>query len=251
MTNPMDALKIEVVSAKRDQILAETAKLNGELARIKQDTVALKIQTDIYAQNLITAKIATSVNVRTEEANLTNDVFHHFYNFNTQVDSKTVEACMDRLSYWHRTSSGCDIEIVFTSPGGDMLSGFILFDYIQSLRRQDHKITTGTLGMAASMAGTLLQAGDVRYMGKEAWLMLHEGQMGVQGKVSDVEDSLAWTARLRGRVVDIIASRCGQASKVTAKQPLTKTKITTNIKRKDWWISSDEALTMGLVDEVR
>ena len=63
------------------------------------------------------------------------------------------------------------MEIVFSSPGGGIISGFELFDFMQDLRSKGHKITTGSLGYAASMAGILLQAGDVRWIGHQSWMI--------------------------------------------------------------------------------
>ena len=247
----MDGIKMEIAEAQRDRIRAETDKMAGELTRIEADTVSLRIQAEVNMESLKTAMIVASTNLRNEQATLANDVFHHLFQFNTVVDAKTVQECVDRLAYWHRTAPECDIEIVFTSPGGDMLYGLALFDYINVIRRQGHKVITGTLGIAASMAGVLLQAGDVRYMGKEAWLLLHEGQMGVSGKVADVEDALAWNNRIRGRMVELILSRCREADPTTALSGLSKKKLMDGIKRKDWMISSDEALTFGIIDEIR
>ena len=42
------------------------------------------------------------------------------------------------------------IEIIFSSPGGSIIDGFELFDFIQELRCKGHLVTTGSLGMAAS-----------------------------------------------------------------------------------------------------
>ena len=47
----------------------------------------------------------------------------------------------------------------------EVIAGLALYDFIQTLRRKGHKVTTVSYGMAASMAGILLQAGDVRVMG--------------------------------------------------------------------------------------
>lgn len=116
-----------------------------------------------------------------------------------------------------------------------------LFDFIQHLRNKGHHITTGTLGMAASMAGILLQSGDTRWVGHQAWLMIHRAAFGAYGKTFEVEDEVKLVKRMEERILDIFTTR----SKLTAN------KIKRNWDRKDWWISADEALQAGLVDEVR
>ena len=133
------------------------------------------------------------------------------------------------------------MEIVFSSPGGSIIDGFELFDFIQDLRTSGHKIITGSLGMAASMAGILLQAGDHRWIGHQCWLMIHRAAFGAIGKTYEIEDEVKLVKRIEGRIVDIFTKR----------SKLTRLKIKRNWDRKDWWIDADECLTMGLVDEIR
>ena len=148
---------------------------------------------------------------------------------------------MSKLTQWHRKDPKCDIEIIFSSPGGSIIDGFELFDFIQHLRNEGHKVTTGSLGMAASMAGILLQAGDVRWIGHQAWMMIHRAAFGAIGKTYEVEDEVRLVKRIEERILDIFTSR----------SELTKHKIKKNWDRKDWWIDADECLSLGLVDEVR
>ena len=148
---------------------------------------------------------------------------------------------MKKLTQWSRLNPKCPMEIIFSSPGGSIIDGFELFDFIQDLRSRGHHITTGTLGMAASMAGILLQAGDTRWVGGQAWVMIHRAAFGAFGKTYEVEDEVEFVKRIEGRILDIFTSR----------SKLTKQKIKKNWDRKDWWISADEALELHLVDEIR
>ena len=91
------------------------------------------------------------------------------------------------------------------------------------------------------MAGILLQAGDYRWMGHQAWMMIHRAAFGAIGKTFEIEDEVAWIKRIEDRILEIFEK----------KSSLTRTKIKRNWDRKDWWISSDEALEMGLIDEIR
>ena len=109
------------------------------------------------------------------------------------------------------------------------------------MRFKGHKVVTGSLGMAASMAGILLQAGDVRWIGHQAWMMIHRAAFGAIGKTYEVEDEVKLVKRIEERCLDIFVSRSN----------LSKMKIKRNWDRKDWWIDADECLEMGLVDEVR
>ena len=133
------------------------------------------------------------------------------------------------------------MEIVFASPGGSITAGFELFDFIQQLRSRGHKITTGSLGMAASMAGILLQAGDKRWIGHQSWILIHRASFGAIGKSFEIEDEVELIKRIEERIINIFTTRSN----------LTSLKIKRNWDRKDWWINADEALEMGLVDEIK
>ncbi len=173
---------------------------------------------------------------------LTADKYYHLYPFNGQVSESSVKSCMEQLNKWVRLSEDdLDIEIVFNSPGGSVIDGMALFDFIQMIRKMGHKVTTTSIGMAASMAGILLQAGDVRAMGAEGWLMIHEASFGASGSMGQVEDTVEWVKMIQKRILNIFAAR----SKLSVAQ------LDRRWKRKNWWISSDEALKLGLIDEIR
>ena len=168
------------------------------------------------------------------------DEQNHLYRFDGEVSKSSVQRCLKKLTEWSRLDSKCDMEIVFSSPGGEIISGFELFDFIQELRCNGHKITTGSLGYAASMAGILLQAGDVRWIGHQSWMMIHRAAFGAYGKTFEIEDEVRFVKRIEQRILDIFALR----------SKLTKHKIKRNWDRKDWWISADECVDLGLVDEI-
>jgi ATP-dependent Clp endopeptidase proteolytic subunit ClpP len=180
------------------------------------------------------------------------DRYNHVYRFVKPVDDRSVEDAICRLTVWHRMDPGCDMEIVFNSPGGNVFDGMDLFDYIQELRRDGHYVMTGTRGMAASMAGILLQAGDHRVMGAEARILIHQVSSMAFGKIGEIEDEVKLMKDMGDRVLNIFARRCAEAAENgTAATPLSKAQLRRGWERKDWWIDSDDALRFGLVDEVR
>ena len=212
--------ELEQMRAGIKKTKAETAKVNSEAgtAELEYHKAYLDRQKQMYTD---------------EENNL--------YRFSKDVSHHSVQACMSKLTEWHRKDPKCDIEIVFSSPGGSIVDGFELFDFIQHLRNKGHRISTGSLGMAASMAGILLQAGDVRWIGHQAWMMIHRAAFGAIGKTYEIEDEVRLVKRIEERVLDIFTSR----------SKLTKVKLKRNWDRKDWWIDADECLDLGLVDEIR
>ena len=51
--------------------------------------------------------------------------------------------------------------------------------------------------MAASMAGILLQAGDTRWVGHQAWVMIHRAAFGAWGKTHEIEDEVEFVKELK------------------------------------------------------
>lgn len=230
-----------LLNAQRSKTEAEARHADAEAAKASAESRKLAAEADMEESALVLKLLNQEDTERDHREKLAANKFYHLYHFTDSVSSNSVKSCMDQLNLWHRLEPGCSMEIVFTSPGGSVIDGMVLFDYLQVLRREKHEITTGALGMAASMAGILLQAGDVRWMGREAWVLLHEGSFGAVGTVAQVEDTVEWVKKIQQRILDIFAAR----SKVS------RSFIKSRWRRKDWWLSSDECLKYGFVDEVR
>ena len=137
---------IKKLEAEATQALAEAKKSEAEARKI----LAEATKAELEAQKAY----------RNRQRELSTDEENHLYRFSKDVSHHSVQACMSKLTEWHRKDPKCAIEIVFSSPGGSIVDGFELFDFIQHLRARGHTISTGSLGMAASMAGILLQAGN-------------------------------------------------------------------------------------------
>ena len=250
----MAELKIE---PQRQPTKEEKDLWVAEAEKARQEARKFAAEADKAEHEARVAQLATIKAERTETEELATDKYHHIYYFTESVSSSSVQRCIDRLTYWQRLDSltpdkPCDMQIVFNSPGGSVIDGMVLFDYLQILRKQGHRITTSTLGMAASMAGILLQAGAHRVVHKEAWMLIHEVQFGASGSMGAVEDTVEWVKRIQERVLTIFSDRCKTAGEAgTAKHPLTKVQLKKRWTRKDWWIDSASAVDWGLADEVR
>ncbi len=222
----MDRIPKEAVESLRKKLEAEARKADAE-ARV-------------YTADAEQAEITLRKAQYDEQNRLATNERHCVYLFNSAVGEGSVNVCIDQLTTWHRTKPKAPITIVFNSPGGAIVAGMALFDFIQEIRRLGHHVTTKALGMAASMAGILLQAGDERVMGKEAWVLLHEASFGAAGKIGEVDDTVEWVKKVQKRILDIFATRSN----------LNKSQIERRWKRKDWWLSSTDCLKHGFVDKV-
>lgn len=241
----------EPVILKKDRSNAEIkADLELTRAKIKQaEAQARKLMAEAQEAEYLAEveKIGRDKALDARQAELASDIYNKVYHFSKEVTAPSVADCINKLTYWSRAFPECDIEIVFNSPGGSVTDGMALFDFIQTLRRKGHKVTTTALGVAASMAGILLQAGDVRRMGKEAWVLIHQASFGAIGSYGEVEDRLKWVEKVQERILDIFATRAADSG---AEHPMSRGQIKRRWTRKDWWISSDDCLKYGFVDEL-
>lgn len=164
----------------------------------------------------------------------------HVYTFYAAVDADAVATCIAELGQWSRRAPGAPITIIFNSPGGSVLDGLALFDYLRRLRSTGHRVTTIALGRAASMGAVLLQAGDQRVIGANAFLLVHEVSHSSAGKVSEMEDGVEFTRKLQKQLQRILAER----------STLTELQLARRWTRKEWWLDAAEAVELGFADAV-
>lgn len=227
--------------ANAERALAEGRKFDAEAELHVAEARKANAEAAEAEANARVAELDAALKERSRREADAADVNHHVYRFTGIVDRGTCEKAVSKLTEWHRLEPDCDIEIIFFSPGGDVISGFALFDHIRWLSDAGHKITTGMTGMAASMGGILMQAGDHRWCSCESWYMIHRAAFGASGKTFEVEDEVEWVKRIEKRILNIFAAR----------SELTEARIKRNWDRKDWWIDADQALEYKLVDEIR
>lgn len=243
----------DLKNAPDDVVKALIKKLNAEASQASAEA-RLKKANAVTAEYAAEASLIDLEHVRVRnDAKNQNDWHTRFYRFDAQVTPASSRDCIDQIAEWSRLDGGDGhIKIQFNSPGGSVFDGLALFDEIQHWRRQGVRFTTSTIGMAASMAGILLQAGDVRVMAPESWMLIHKTSFGAMGSYDEVQDRVKMLDRVQKRIVDIFVTRAKEAGvNGTAAKPITPRQLEARWDRKDWWISSDEALELGLVDEVR
>lgn len=228
----VDAASIELAEARASAASAEADKFKAE----KRNEIA----------KARTAEILLSREQDKRNVELAANDLHNVYIFDSDVSESSVKKCIAQLSTWSRQEPNCKIEIQITSPGGSIFDGFALIDFIRDLRGKGHEVTMLALGMAASMAGVLMQAADVRVMGANALMLIHEGSLGASGDFGNVEDRVKLMELMHQRILTLFEDRATPINPKT-----TKAFIKRRWNRTDWWIGADDCLKLGLVDEVR
>jgi len=157
-----------------------------------------------------------------------------------EVDAPSMERLRVTTARYAAAYPGAPITVIISSPGGAVFDGFVLLDHLRALSGDGHKITTVVRGVAGSMAAVLSQAGDVRVIGPEAYLVIHEPSSMAWGTTSDMADQVEMMKTLRTQMERVFIRR----SKVTAKM------IKVNTAKRDWYVGAKDCKALGLVDRV-
>lgn len=131
-----------------------------------------------------------------------------------------------------------DIQIYINSPGGSVTAGLAIYDTMQYVKPE---ISTVCVGMAASMGGFLLAAGQKgkRYSLPNAEILLHQVAGGVTGQASEIEITAKQILKLKERLNKILVKHTGQ--------PLARIEKDTD---RDFYLTAEEAKEYGVIDEV-
>ncbi|MGB8274539.1 MAG: ATP-dependent Clp endopeptidase proteolytic subunit ClpP [Alphaproteobacteria bacterium] len=131
-----------------------------------------------------------------------------------------------------------DISLYINSPGGVVTSGLAIYDTMRYIRPD---IVTLCIGQAASMGSLLLTAGakGKRYSLPHSRIMIHQPSGGFQGQATDIEIHAREILSLRERLNQIYCEHTGQPIGVIEEAM-----------ERDRFLSPEEAVTFGLVDQV-
>ncbi len=154
------------------------------------------------------------------------------------IDDAVANLVIAQLLFLEAENPDKDIHLYINSPGGVVTSGLAIYDTMQFIKPD---ITTLCLGQAASMAAILLAAGTEgkRFTLPHSRILLHQPIGGFQGQAADIDIHAKEILVLRERLNDILSKH--------TRQPVEKIRNDTD---RDYFMSSEEALDYGLVDEV-
>ncbi|HMS93060.1 MAG TPA: ATP-dependent Clp protease proteolytic subunit [Candidatus Saccharibacteria bacterium] len=155
-----------------------------------------------------------------------------------EVNEATANLVVAQLLHLAYEDSEKDIKLYINSPGGSVYDGLAIYDTIQYIKPD---VQTIGIGLQASMGAFLLSSGTKgkRFALPNARIMIHQPSSGTHGKITDQEITLREGIYLKKRLNEILAKNTGQKL----------VKIEKDVDR-DFWMSAEEAVVYGLVDEV-
>ncbi|NLK02613.1 MAG: ATP-dependent Clp endopeptidase proteolytic subunit ClpP [Clostridiaceae bacterium] len=155
-----------------------------------------------------------------------------------QVNSVTASLVTAQLLFLEAEDPDKDIQLYINSPGGEIASGFMIYDTMQYIKAD---VQTICMGMAASMGAFILAAGTKgkRYMLPNAEVMIHQPLGQVSGQASDINIMAEHILRMKQRLNQILSERTGQPYEVIERDT-----------DRDFWMSAEEAKEYGIIDEI-
>ena len=128
------------------------------------------------------------------------------------------------------------IRIVLDSGGGDVDAGFAIYD---AIRQTKNVVIIDVVGSCQSMAMMVIQAATYRRATPESRFLLHNGSAGFEVAMHAVKSMAREIAYQHNRYCEIVAARSEKSPKEIEKLCNSET-----------FLSAQEALTLGLIDDI-
>ena len=156
----------------------------------------------------------------------------------SEIDDTVANVVIAQMLFLEAEDSERDIFLYINSPGGVISAGMAIYDTMQYIAPA---VSTICMGQAASLAAVLLACGTKgkRSALPHARIMIHQPSGGSQGQAASIEIYTKEILTLRDKLNEVLAAHTGQPVKKIAKDT-----------DRDYFMSSDEAVTYGIVDTI-
>ena len=154
-----------------------------------------------------------------------------------EIDDILANTVVAELLYLDSLSHE-DISIYINSPGGNVTSGFAIYDTMNFIKSD---VSTICLGMAASMAAFLLSSGKKgkRYALPNSEVMIHQPLGGASGQATEIKIAAEHILKTKKKLNEILAKNTGKSIKQIE-----------NDTDRDNYLTADDAKNYGLVDKI-
>ncbi|MBX9839097.1 ATP-dependent Clp protease proteolytic subunit [Silvanigrella sp.] len=156
------------------------------------------------------------------------------------IHAASAKRVIEQLFALEAADATKEIWLFLNSPGGEVNSGFGIYDTIRFVRPEVKIIVTG---LAASAATVVLLAAEAkyRYSMPNSRLLIHQPLIGgsIQGQASDIEIHAKEILKTREKIAELYTKE--------TKQPIER--VRKDIER-DYWMTAQEALEYGLITKV-
>jgi ATP-dependent Clp protease protease subunit len=154
------------------------------------------------------------------------------------VNDRMSTVVQAQLLFLDQQDSRKTITMHIDSPGGSVKSGLSIVNVMEYIKAP---IATINTGMAASMGSVLLGAGTkgMRSSLRFSKTMLHQSSGGAMGNIQDARITMSEWEKTNKILFELLGEYCGKTYEQVAADA-----------QRDLWLSADEALAYGIIDEV-
>lgn len=155
------------------------------------------------------------------------------------VDAKLAHSVNAQLLALERHNNKDPIYLFINSPGGEIHSGFAIFDCARFIRPP---VVTIVAGLAASMGSiiTLCAKPQHRFAFPNSKILVHQPSIsGMGGSVSDIEIHAKDLLETKTRIIDVYVKECGR-NPDEVKKALDR----------DNWMSPEQAIKWGHISKI-
>ncbi len=154
-----------------------------------------------------------------------------------EIDDILANTVVAELLYLDSLSHE-DISIYINSPGGNVTSGFAIYDTMNFIKSD---VSTICLGIAASMAAFLLSSGKEgkRYALPNSEVMIHQPLGGASGQATEIKIAAEHILKTKKKLNEILAKNTGKSIKQIE-----------NDTDRDNYLTANDAKDYGLVDKI-
>jgi len=154
------------------------------------------------------------------------------------VNDRMSTVVQAQLLFLDQQDSKKTITMHIDSPGGSVKSGLSMVDVMTYIKVP---IATVNTGMAASMGSVLLGAGTkgMRSSLRFSKTMLHQSSGGAMGNIQDARITMKEWEKTNQILFELLGEYCDKSAKQVMEDA-----------ERDLWLSADEALKYGIIDEI-
>ena len=156
----------------------------------------------------------------------------------TEIDDDVANSIIAQLLLLDSENPEKDIMMYINSPGGVITAGMAIYDTMNLIKAD---VATICLGQAASMGAFLLSSGakGKRMALPSARIMIHQPLGGAQGQATEIKIAAERILRIKDKMNKILARNTNKDVKEIEKDT-----------ERDYFMTSDEALSYGIIDKI-
>lgn len=128
----------------------------------------------------------------------------------------------------------------------DSYGGYVdaLAKMIETMEEVPNPIITACMGKAMSCGAVLLSHGDIRFLGPNSRVMIHEVSSGTIGNIQDMKEDVKEAVRLNEHFMGLLASNCGFKSYEEFRS------VIKDQDGRDRYLVGKDALKFGIIDAI-